>query len=161
MTKTDDVSLTPKDIPTEIVRDFPGRFYVEPLELRRLAAEINQLLVVDKNGQKKAIKFWARLENGTLYSTDDLEIVLKDENENSKVNKTRIMVIVIIGELVDEEDRALRRIVVQFSRAKEGFSRTHSWEQIQDETFNLNYKRPRIIGLGIKIVNLQLQSLIN
>ena len=153
MTDKKNAITTPKDIPTDVVRDFPGRFYVEPLELRRLAADIDQLLWIEKEGQKKTIRFWVRLENGVLYDTDDLEVVLREENENSKSNKTRIMLMVVIGELVEENDEFVRRIVVQFSRAKESLSRTFAWEHIHNETFNLNYH-----GLNYRVRDKNRQS---
>lgn len=130
--------LTPKEIPTEINRDFPGRFHVEVSELRRLVSEIEHILRTGK-GQRQVINYWVRLENGTLYNTNDLEVVLRDENENSGVNRTRIALLVIIGDLVDEKGVTLKRIVVQFSRARVNNPRYYSWEHIQEETFNLNF----------------------
>jgi hypothetical protein len=130
--------LTPKEIPTDISRDFPGRFHAEASELRGLVSEIEHILRVG-SGQQKNINFWVRLENGTLYKTNDLEIVLRDENENSRLSRTRITLLVIIADLVGEKDVILKRIVVQFSRARVDNPRFYSWEHIQDETFNLNF----------------------
>lgn len=138
MKKVKPVSTTPKDIPTDIVRDFPGRFYATASDLRRLVIEIEQMLHIE-NKEKKVINFWVRLENGTLYHTDDLEIVLKDENENSKINRTRIMLLIVIADLIGENDDVITRIVVEFIRAKVNNPGSYSWEYIQDETFNLNY----------------------
>ncbi len=125
---------SPLNITTEVERDYPGRFVVEVIELNRLLADITRQLKPENDKQALKISFWVRLENGVVYETDKLEDVFKEENSRRKT----IRLLVIYAELVDTEDKVLRRIVIQFSRGDRK-DKPDMLEHIKGEAFNLSY----------------------
>lgn len=133
------MAQNPQKITTQIEHDFPGRFIVEIVELKRLISDIKFLLKPETN-QKLQLKYWVRLENGILYETEDLETVLKEENSR----RLQIKLLIVFAELFASKSakEPIRRIVVQLSRGNENHGRNsfeQTLEHIRGESFNINY----------------------
>jgi hypothetical protein len=122
----------PKNITTEIIRDYPTRFYLDETELRRLVADVESLL---KEGTKKPkIKYWVGLENGIVYETNNIETVTAEENSRSLT----IRLLIIFAETENSDNQPPRRIIVHFSRGR--ISREINTIHLDDDWFNLNYE---------------------
>jgi hypothetical protein len=122
----------PKNITTEIIRDYPTRFYLDETELRRLVVDVESLL---KEGAKKPnINYWVGLANGIIYETNSLDTVLSEENTRSLT----IKLLIIFAETEKSDSQPARRIIVHFSRGQ--VSREVDAIHLGDDWFNLNYE---------------------
>lgn len=122
----------PKNITTEIIRDYPTRFFVGVKELQRLIDDLEKLL--KENSRNPKIKFWVGLKNGMIYETDDINTVIAEENARN----LKIQFLIIFAESVSKESTSSRRIIVHFSRGQ--IKREIDHVHLGDDWFNLNYE---------------------
>lgn len=88
------------------------------------------------------------LRNGIAYETDDLDVVLKEENARG----LKIVLLVIHSEVVDKDGKLLRGILVHFHRGI--MNRASDWlEMSTGIKFNLNFE-----GLGYSVRAMNRQS---
>lgn len=137
MNQTISIKQNPQNIITEIVRDYPGRFYLDETELRRLISDIESLL--KEQDRTPDFKFWVGLQNGIVYETDSLNTVLAEENAQSLT----IRFLVIFAELdsrliLNGQDVPGRRIIVHFSRGT--IQRSIDVIRLGNDWFNLNFE---------------------
>lgn len=125
----------PGNITTEIVRDYPGRFVLEQVELERLLKDIQRLLKPEDEKQNLKFRYWVGLANGVVYETDELDLVLHEENAQSLT----IVLFILFAELTDQDETLLRRIVVHFSRAQPSTAED-ALRLPGDEWLNLKYR---------------------
>ena len=122
----------PKNITTEIIRDYPSRFYLDETELRRLVVDIETLL---KEGAKKPkVKYWVGLANGIVYETNSLDTVIAEENNRNLT----IKLLIVFAETENSDNQPSRRIIVHFSRGQ--INREINEINLDNDWFNLNYE---------------------
>lgn len=102
----------PQNIPNEIVRSYSGRFIIKRIELERLVADIKTLLSQGLGDNYLKLKFLVGLRNGVVYETEDLSVLLQEENSS----RLRIVLLVVSGEVFSQSGELERRIIVYFSR---------------------------------------------
>lgn len=124
----------PKTVTTEIIRDYPARFVIEETELRRLVVDINSLLKPETADQFIKIRYWIGLKNGIIYEIDNIDTLFSEENSQDLT----ILVFIILAELLDRNNKQIRRIIVHFSRGKRTFS-SNELKADSGEFFNLEY----------------------
>ncbi|MBN1815557.1 MAG: hypothetical protein JXA14_27235 [Anaerolineae bacterium] len=132
---------TPDSIKTSIVRDLPGRFVLEQVELERLLLDIRSLLGEEGESQHLRVRYWVGLQNGIIYETENLDVVLSEENAQSLT----IQLFIVFGELLDEEMKTVRSIIVHFGRGRPRASEDRL--ELEDGGwFNLDY-----LGLSYRV----------
>lgn len=138
----------PSNITTEIIRDYPGGFVLERVELDRLLEDMQRLLRKETDDQESEIRYWVGLKNGIIYETEDLDLVFSEENAQSLT----IVLFIVFGQLTEKEQTPVRRIIVHFSRGKPSLGADHL-ETSGGQWFNLNYR-----GISYRVMDENRQS---
>ncbi len=142
------MKTSPQNLPNEISRGYPGRFIVDEIELKRLVSDIQELLLSETDSNSLHILYLVGLKNGIAYETEDLDVVLKEENAQS----LKIVLLVIHAQVLDKDGKLMRGILVHFHRGK--MNRASDWlEMSTGVKFNLNFE-----GLGYYIRDMNRQS---
>lgn len=131
-----------KNAKTDIIRDYPGRFYLDEKELRRLIAELEIVMLQGLPRSDLSVKYCVGLENGIIYENDNIDVLLSEEN----ARKLTIRLIIIFAELVNQAKEPVRKVIIHFSRAKR--TRKDDMLIVFDETFNINFR-----GLSYRITD--------
>ena len=123
-----------QSIPNNISRSYPGRFIIEEVEIKRIITDIQDLLEPNEPNHSLQILYLVGLKNGIAYETNDIDVVLSEENAQS----LKIVLFVIHAQVLDKDGKAVRGVLVHFHRGK--MNRASDFlEMSTGIQFNLNF----------------------
>lgn len=119
----------------QVVKDFPGRFVIEAEQIRYLVQEMKDSLYPDSPEQKSKIEYIYGFQNGVIRQTDNLEELLGQENNRQQ----RITFLIIVAELLDKDEKPIRRYLIHFGSGEKLFLE-NGLEFQNREYFNLSFE---------------------